>query len=105
MKTATNSKIPLGKLGTTGKLVSCINLNGAHIGKPDITLKSKKVSAEDCMRYELSPQVSVRITGVDSQDILDQACRVAETFKPMTQAAVLRASASPGKASQKVYAN
>jgi aryl-alcohol dehydrogenase-like predicted oxidoreductase len=49
-----------------------------------IILKSKTVGARECLRYALSLPTSVVITGVDSMEILDQACDVAESFTPQT---------------------
>jgi aryl-alcohol dehydrogenase-like predicted oxidoreductase len=53
-----------------------------------IILRSKTVSAAECLRYALNLQTSVVITGVDSMEILDQACEAARTFTPMTSAEV-----------------
>jgi aryl-alcohol dehydrogenase-like predicted oxidoreductase len=50
-----------------------------------IILKSKTVSAAECLRYALNLPTSVVITGVDSMKILDQACEVARTFRPMSE--------------------
>jgi aryl-alcohol dehydrogenase-like predicted oxidoreductase len=49
-----------------------------------IILKSKTVSAVECLRYALNLPTSVVITGVDSMEILDQACEAARTFRPLT---------------------
>jgi aryl-alcohol dehydrogenase-like predicted oxidoreductase len=49
-----------------------------------IILKSKAVTAVECLRYALNEPTSVVITGIDSMEILDQACEVARTFKPMS---------------------
>ena len=49
-----------------------------------IILKSKTVSAAECLRYALSLRTSVVITGIDSMKILDQACQVACAFSPMS---------------------
>ncbi len=49
-----------------------------------IILKSKTVTARECLRYALNEPTSVVITGIDSMEILDQACEVAGTFKPMS---------------------
>jgi aryl-alcohol dehydrogenase-like predicted oxidoreductase len=49
-----------------------------------IILKSKTVSAVECLRYALNLPTSVVITGVDSMEILDQACEVARTFRPLS---------------------
>jgi aryl-alcohol dehydrogenase-like predicted oxidoreductase len=53
-----------------------------------IILRSKTVSAPECLRYALNLPTSVVITGVDSMEILDQACDVARTFERMTAAEV-----------------
>jgi aryl-alcohol dehydrogenase-like predicted oxidoreductase len=58
-----------------------------------VILKSKTVSAEDCLRYALSLPTSVVITGIDSIKVLNQALNVARTFRPLaeTELAALRA--------------
>lgn len=43
------------------------------------------VSAIECIQYALSLPTSVVICGIDSQEILDQAFRAADTWKPMDQ--------------------
>jgi predicted aldo/keto reductase-like oxidoreductase len=53
------------------------------MGSGDI-LKSGVVQAEECLRYALSLPTSVVITGIDSQEVLAQALRVAKTFQPLT---------------------
>jgi aryl-alcohol dehydrogenase-like predicted oxidoreductase len=50
-----------------------------------IILRSKTVSAVECLRYALNLPTSVVITGMDSMETLDQACDVARTFQPMTR--------------------
>jgi predicted aldo/keto reductase-like oxidoreductase len=49
-----------------------------------IILKSKTVSPIECLRYALNLPTSVVITGVDSMEILDQACAAARTFRPLS---------------------
>jgi predicted aldo/keto reductase-like oxidoreductase len=49
-----------------------------------IILKSKTVSPKECLRYALNLPTSVVITGVDSMEILDQACEAARTFRPLS---------------------
>ena len=49
-----------------------------------IILKSKTVSPLECLRYALNLPTSVVITGVDSMEILDQACEAARTFRPLS---------------------
>jgi aryl-alcohol dehydrogenase-like predicted oxidoreductase len=51
-----------------------------------IILKSKTVTAEECLRYALSLPTSVVITGIDSMKILKQALEVARTFRPLSEA-------------------
>jgi aryl-alcohol dehydrogenase-like predicted oxidoreductase len=74
------------------KLVLPVLLNegiGALGMKPmanGIILRSKTVSAAECLRYALSLPASVVITGIDSMEILDQACEAATSFKPFDPA-------------------
>ena len=49
-----------------------------------IILTSRTVSAMECLRYALNLPTSVVITGVDSMEILDQACEAARTFRPLS---------------------
>jgi aryl-alcohol dehydrogenase-like predicted oxidoreductase len=49
-----------------------------------IILKSKTVSPIECLRFALNLPTSVVITGVDSMEILDQACEAARTFRPLS---------------------
>jgi aryl-alcohol dehydrogenase-like predicted oxidoreductase len=51
-----------------------------------VILKSKTVSATDCLRYALSLPTAVVITGIDSMRILKQALDVARAFHPLGQA-------------------
>jgi aryl-alcohol dehydrogenase-like predicted oxidoreductase len=51
-----------------------------------IILKSKTVSAVDCLRYALTLPTSVVITGIDSMRVLNQALAVAESFTPLSTA-------------------
>lgn len=48
-------------------------------------LRSKTVSAIECLHYTLNLPTSTVITGIDSLKILDQAFEAARTFKPMSQ--------------------
>ncbi len=50
-----------------------------------VILKSKTVSATDCLRYALNLPTSVVITGIDSQQILTQALEIGRSFEPLTQ--------------------
>jgi aryl-alcohol dehydrogenase-like predicted oxidoreductase len=49
-----------------------------------IILKSNTVSPIECLHYALNLPTSVVITGVDSTEILDQACEAARTFRPLS---------------------
>jgi aryl-alcohol dehydrogenase-like predicted oxidoreductase len=51
-------------------------------------LTSGTVQPIEALHYGLSQPVSVVITGIDSQKILDQALDAARTFKPMSKAEV-----------------
>src|SRR6266550_2266860 len=51
-----------------------------------LILRSKTVTAIECLHYALNLPTSVVITGVDSMEILDQALDVARTFRPMSEA-------------------
>src|SRR5262245_1117334 len=51
-----------------------------------IILKSRTVTAVDCLRYALSLPTSVVITGMDNLKRLDQAIDVMRTFRPLTAA-------------------
>ena len=53
-----------------------------------IILTSKTVSPIECLHYALNLPTSVVITGVDSMEILDQACEAARTFRPLSEAEV-----------------
>src|SRR5437588_3380764 len=50
-----------------------------------VILKSKAVSAMECLHYALSLPTSVVITGIDKPEILDQAFEAAKTFQPMNR--------------------
>ena len=52
-----------------------------------IILKSRTVTAVECLQYALSEPTSVVITGIDSMEILDQACQVARDFQPLSEPA------------------
>jgi len=50
-----------------------------------IILRSKTVTPIECLHYALNLPTSVVITGIDSMEILDQACEAAQTFRPMSE--------------------
>ncbi|MGV8905281.1 MAG: aldo/keto reductase [Acetobacterium sp.] len=49
-----------------------------------ILLNSHTVTAIECLHYALNLPTSVVITGIDSMEILDQACEAVRTFKPLS---------------------
>ena len=53
-----------------------------------ILLKSKTVTPIECLHYALNLPTSVVITGIDSMEILDQACEAVRTFLPMSDEAI-----------------
>ncbi len=50
-----------------------------------VILKSKKVTAVECLHYALNLPTSVVITGIDSMKILQQAFRAGASFRPLTE--------------------
>jgi predicted aldo/keto reductase-like oxidoreductase len=55
-----------------------------------LILRSKTVSAIECLHYALNLPTSVVITGCDSMKILEQALEAARTFRPLAKPAVRR---------------
>jgi aryl-alcohol dehydrogenase-like predicted oxidoreductase len=49
-----------------------------------ILLGSKTVTPIECLHYALNLPTSVVITGIDSMELLDQACEAARTFRPLS---------------------
>ncbi|HSZ76641.1 MAG TPA: aldo/keto reductase [Chthoniobacterales bacterium] len=52
-------------------------------GADGIILKSKTVEPLECLHYSLNLPTSVVITGIDNQNVLDQAFDAVKTFRPM----------------------
>jgi predicted aldo/keto reductase-like oxidoreductase len=50
-----------------------------------IILKSKTVTAIECLHYALNLPTSVVITGIDNMKVLEQALEAVRTFKPMNE--------------------
>lgn len=48
-------------------------------------LRSKTVKPIECLHYALNLPTSVVITGIDRQDVLDQALEAAHTFRPLSE--------------------
>ena len=53
-----------------------------------IILKSRTVTAVECLHYTLNLPTSVVITGCDSMEVLEQALDAARAFRPMSAAQV-----------------
>ena len=51
-------------------------------------LQSNTVKPIECLHYCLNLPIAVQITGIDNQQILDQAITAASTFKPLSETAV-----------------
>jgi aryl-alcohol dehydrogenase-like predicted oxidoreductase len=50
-----------------------------------VILKSKTVTPMECLHYALSLPTSVVITGIDKQEVLEQALEAVKTFTPMNR--------------------
>jgi predicted aldo/keto reductase-like oxidoreductase len=66
-----------------------------------IILGSRTVTPIECLHYALNLPTSVVITGIDSLEILDQACEAARTFAPMTDGQVQTLLARTAKAASR----
>jgi len=53
-----------------------------------IILRSKTVTAVECLQYALNLPTDVVITGIDSMDVLEQALETARTFRSLTEGAL-----------------
>jgi len=51
-----------------------------------VLLRSGTVTPVECLRWAMSLPAATVITGIDRQELLDQACRVAREFTPLTVA-------------------
>ncbi|MDQ2804846.1 MAG: aldo/keto reductase [Pseudomonadota bacterium] len=65
-----------------------------------IILKSGVVSAPECLQYALSLPTSVVITGIDNQQVLDQAFKVAKEFRPLDRQQLAALLSKTEKAAQ-----
>jgi len=63
-----------------------------------VILKSNTVTPAECLQYALSLPTSVVITGIDGQEILDQALQVAANFKPLSSQQIAAIFEKTGKA-------
>ncbi len=66
-----------------------------------VILKSNTASAEQCLRFALSQNIATLVTGIDHQDRLDQAVRVASNFRPMPGSEVSQLLARTRDAAQR----
>ena len=74
------------KLAARGATLACVDIDPAVSDTVSaITLHGGRASA---FVADLTQPGSVLITGIDSQEILDQALTAVKTFKPMTDAQV-----------------
>jgi len=69
-------------------------------GADGVILKSRTVSPIDCLHYALNLPTSVVITGIDSQQVLDQAFEATRTFRPMDHRQVAEILARTTQAAQ-----
>ncbi len=65
-----------------------------------VILKSKTLSAVECLHYAMNLPTSVVITGCDSLPILDQALNAARSFRPMSEKEVAALLARTVQAAQ-----
>jgi aryl-alcohol dehydrogenase-like predicted oxidoreductase len=65
-------------------------------GEPNV-VRRKALSADEALRYAMSLPVATTITGIDSMKVLRQNVRIAESFKPLSNAQMdrLRYRVSP----------
>jgi aryl-alcohol dehydrogenase-like predicted oxidoreductase len=66
-----------------------------------VILKSGAVTAAECLRFALSQPTSVVITGIDSQQVLDQALQIARGFKVLTSAEMTTLLAKTARAAER----
>jgi predicted aldo/keto reductase-like oxidoreductase len=87
------------------KVLPLVTSDGAGVlgmkpmGDPFI-LRSKTVTAVECLHYAMNLPTSVVITGCDSLPILQQALQAARTFQPMDSSEVVALLAKTAKAAQ-----
>jgi predicted aldo/keto reductase-like oxidoreductase len=74
-----------GKLVLPKLVEQRIGVLGMKSMGDQIILKSGSVKPMECLHYALNLPTSVVITGIDSQEILQQAFEAAKTFKPMSK--------------------
>jgi predicted aldo/keto reductase-like oxidoreductase len=87
-----------GKLVLPKLVEQQIGILGMKSMGDQIILKSGVVKPIECLHYALNLPTSVVITGIDSQEILQQAFEAAKTFRPMSKEAVAALLAKTEKA-------
>jgi predicted aldo/keto reductase-like oxidoreductase len=72
-----------------------------------VILKSQTATPAECLEYALSLPTSVVITGIDSQQVLDQALSVGGNFKPLTSQQITalldKTAAAAGKGEYELF--
>jgi aryl-alcohol dehydrogenase-like predicted oxidoreductase len=68
-----------------------------------VILKSKTVTPIDCLRYAMHLPASVVITGINSQQLLDQAFEAARTYQQLTEADIQALLAKTAAAADGTY--
>lgn len=63
-----------------------------------ILLQSATVTPIECLHYALNLPTSVVITGMDSMEMLDQACQAVHSFQPLSESEVAALLAKTAKA-------
>ena len=66
-------------------------------------MRSKTVSAVECLHYAMNLPVSTVLTGIDSMEILEQALHAAKTFRPLEKTEIdslLARTAKPAAAGE-----
>jgi hypothetical protein len=65
-----------------------IGVRGMKCFGSGVILKSSVVQPMDCLHYSLNVPLTVLITGINSQEQLDQAFTAVKTFRPLNESEV-----------------
>ncbi len=87
-----------GKLVVPEAVRRKIGILGMKSMGDSVILKSNTASPVECLHFAMNLPVSVVITGVDSEKILEQALTAARTFSPLTEQEVNAITAKTAKA-------
>ncbi len=73
------------------------SLGGGNLASGGSIVKAGVCTAEEAMGYALSQNIATLVVGIDSEQVLDQDLKFAESFKPLTpeQMQQLEAKAKP----------